>query len=157
MSEDATIDPQDDDSGDDSPTTRELRQQLRAANKRAAELAKEADEGRDARRQLAFSKASIPDTGPGRLFREHYAGDLDPEVIKTAAAEYGIVDNAPVAGVSDIEAQSAAAQGASGNVIQGSDEELLAEIEKAAATAPRGFTSQAVADVMRRYRGNVQF
>jgi hypothetical protein len=156
MTDDATID-QDDDQGDDSPTTNELRRQLRDANKRANQLERDAEAGHAARKRLAFSDAGIPDTGPSKFFREHYSGDLDPEAIKTAAAEFGFVDTAPVAGVSDIEAQSAAAQGASGNVAQGSDEEFLAEIEKAAANAPRGQASQRIDEVMRRYRGNVQF
>jgi hypothetical protein len=156
MSEDATIDQSDESSDDDSPTTRELRQQLRAANKRAADAAREAEAGMEARKRIAFSDAGIPDNGPGKFFREKYDGDLDPEVIKTAAAQYGFVDNTPTPGVADIEAQSAAAQGATGNVTQGSDEEFRLEIEKAAQNAPRGQTSQRIDEVFRRYRGASQ-
>jgi hypothetical protein len=144
--------------GDDlNPVNAKLRRELKESKREQRAMAEELEAGRDARKRLAFSDAGIPDTGPGKFFREHYAGDLDPEVIKTAAAEYGIVDNAPVAGVSDIEAQSAAAQGASGNIAQGSDEEFIQEIERAAREAPRGQTSQRVDEVFRKYRGQVQF
>ena len=75
--EDATLDPN-------------IREELRKSRKRAKEL-EEAQADLDAlKRDLAFTKAGIPEDGVGKLLRKAYDGDIDPEAIKAAASEYGI-------------------------------------------------------------------
>lgn len=78
----------DDEPNDGQPDNHNLRQ-LREKAKKHDDVARERDE---ARRELAFFKAGIPDTKVAELFRKAYDGDVDPEAIRTAAAEYGLVD-----------------------------------------------------------------
>jgi hypothetical protein len=69
----------------DNPNIRQLREKARKHDAVAAER----DE---ARRELAFYKAGIPDNKVAELFKKAYDGDVDPDAIRTAAAEYGLVD-----------------------------------------------------------------
>jgi hypothetical protein len=74
----------------DEPTPQESANmaELRAAAERGRAAQAEADA---ARRELAFLKAGITtDTGPGKLLLKSYDGDLTPEAVLAAAAEYGI-------------------------------------------------------------------
>jgi hypothetical protein len=76
---------------------------IRAELRKSRERAKEATEARaeldSLRRELAFTKAGIPESGVGALLRKAYDGDNDPEAIRRAADEYGIFnmpsDSAP--------------------------------------------------------------
>jgi hypothetical protein len=136
---------------EDTPTARLLRKKLSTANKRERELEALVEANQGAARRIAFLDAGIPDTPQATFFREHYTGDLDPEVIKTAAAEHGFIEDTPTPGVAEIEAQSEAAYGGQGNVVQGSDDEFNTEVDRAAREAPRGKTSQAIDDVFRKY------
>jgi hypothetical protein len=80
--EEATLDPN-------------IRAELR--NSRAAK--KEAEQARaeleNLKRELAFTQAGIPATGVGALLRKAYDGDTDPDAIRKAAAEYGILNESP--------------------------------------------------------------
>jgi len=80
--EEATLDPN-------------IRAELR--NSRAAK--KEAEQARaeleNLKRDLAFTKAGISETGVGALLRKAYDGDTDPDAIRKAAAEYGILNESP--------------------------------------------------------------
>ena len=76
---------------------------IRAELRKSRERAKEATEARaeldSLRRELAFTKAGIPESGVGALLRKAYDGENDPEAIRRVADEYGIFnmlsDNAP--------------------------------------------------------------
>lgn len=150
MTEDIDIDEGNEDDGG-NPLVGTLRKELRQSSKRARELEADAEAGREARKELAFIKAGLPETGPAKFFREHYSGDLDVTAIQTAAREAGFMDDSTDTGAAAIESQSQAAQGATGNVTMGSDEEFNSEMQKAALNAPRGETSKAIAEVFRRY------
>ena len=68
---------------------------IRAQLKRTQELEKTALEANAraeaAERKAAFAEVGIPTTGVGKLFRDSYKGDLDPEAVKQSAEEYGIL------------------------------------------------------------------
>ena len=78
-----------DDEPDDEQTGDHNLRQLRKKAKDHDTVAAERDE---ARRELAFFKAGIPDNKVAELFRKAYDGDVEPEAIRAAAAEYGLVD-----------------------------------------------------------------
>lgn len=68
-----------------------LRQQLEAALAENQALKQQVEQGSAAQRELAFVKAGIDtENGVGKLLAKTYDGELDPEVIKTYAQEYGI-------------------------------------------------------------------
>jgi len=71
---------------------------IRAELRKSRERAKEAESARaeldSLKRELAFTKAGIPETGTGALLRKAYDGDFDPEAIRKAAEEYGILNHA---------------------------------------------------------------
>lgn len=99
----------DDDLEDDQePHTVTLnRDQIRSLEKRANSADASEARAAAAERELAFAKAGI-DLNDQKLsyFRKGYDGDLDPEEIRSAAAEAGFI--APPAGSGD--AQELAAQ-----------------------------------------------
>jgi hypothetical protein len=69
------------------PSAGDFRKRMEAAQEEAqaakAELAV-------LQREQAFTKAGIPDTGPGALVRKAYDGEADPDAIKAFAEEYGV-------------------------------------------------------------------
>lgn len=67
-----------------------IRAELRKSKERAREAEAAKSEVESLRKELAFTKAGIPDTGVGALLRKAYEGDTDPEAIRKAAEEYGI-------------------------------------------------------------------
>lgn len=84
----------DDDQHDEIPAdepgwAKKLRKQFDAATK-------ERDEARAElaaiKRDKAFDDAGIPTDKAGALLRKAYDGEFDPEAIKAAAVEYGIID-----------------------------------------------------------------
>ena len=78
------------------PLDPKIREELRAA--RADRKAKTEAETELAalKRDMAFDKAGIPETGAGALLRKAYDGDLSADAIKRSAEEYGILStNAP--------------------------------------------------------------
>jgi hypothetical protein len=70
------------------PQRNPLRDQLKAKEKRLAELERELQEVSDAKRELAFVKAGIDLANPAsKYFVKAYDGELDPEAIRNAALE----------------------------------------------------------------------
>jgi len=70
------------------PQRNPLRDQLKAKEKRLAELERELQEVSDAKRELAFVKAGIDLANPAsKYFVKAYDGDLDPDAIRNAALE----------------------------------------------------------------------
>lgn len=66
------------------------------------DLRKQAKEGKAAtkelealRRDLVFTEAGIPSEGVGKLFREAYKGEVNPDAVKAGAQEYGVLDAPP--------------------------------------------------------------
>jgi hypothetical protein len=74
-----------------APLDPNIRKQLREAEKTRKEL--EALRGELARQQaeVQFTKAGIPDSGIGALFRKAYDGEANADAIRAAAQEYGIL------------------------------------------------------------------
>jgi len=77
----------DQDSGSLDPN---IRAELRKSKERAREAEDAKHEVMQLKRELAFTKAGIPETGVGALLRKAYDGDTDPEAIRKTAEEYGI-------------------------------------------------------------------
>ena len=67
-----------------------IRAELRKSKDRAREAEAAKSEVAQLKRELAFTKAGIPETGVGALLRKAYDGDTDPEAIRKTAEEYGI-------------------------------------------------------------------
>jgi hypothetical protein len=77
------------------------RKDIRALERQAKAGDEARREAEAAKRELAFLKAGIPETGPGKLFVKAYDGELSAEAIHEAAMEYGIIAEEP--SVSDDE------------------------------------------------------
>lgn len=74
---------------------RTLEKQVKALEASNTELASKLDESTKTiagfTRTSMFDKLGIPDKGAGKLFREHYAGDLNEDAVRAAAAEYELL------------------------------------------------------------------
>ena len=89
------------------PLDPNIRKQLREAEKLRKETESLRAELEAQRREVQFSKAGIPDSGVGALFRKAYDGDASPEAIRQAAEEYGILQSqAPQVDTSDLEIEA---------------------------------------------------
>ena len=75
------------------PLDPNIRKQLREAEKARKELDSLKAELETQKREVQFSKAGIPDSGIGSLFRKAYDGDTSQEAIRAAAMEYGILQS----------------------------------------------------------------
>jgi hypothetical protein len=64
-----------------------IRAEMRKRGLEAQTARSEAD---SLRRELAITKAGIPDTPVGKFFVENYSGDIDPTAIKTAFDALGV-------------------------------------------------------------------
>ena len=64
---------------------------MREAEKARKELDGLKAELETQKREVQFSKAGIPDSGIGSLFRKAYDGETSQEAIRAAAEEYGIL------------------------------------------------------------------
>ena len=73
------------------PLDPNIRKQLREAEKARKELDGLKAELETQKREVQFSKAGIPDSGFGSLFRKAYDGETSQEAIRAAAEEYGIL------------------------------------------------------------------
>ena len=73
------------------PLDPNIRKQLREAEKARKELDGLKAELETQRREIQFSKAGIPDSGVGSLFRKAYDGEASLEAIQKSATEYGIL------------------------------------------------------------------
>ena len=92
------------------PNIRERLRQSGDAIKRAEEAEARAVA---AERKSAFAEVGIPTSGAGKLFRDTYQGDPDPEAVKAAAEGYGILQVAD-AGVTDAEKEALQRMNAAG-------------------------------------------
>lgn len=89
------------------PLDPNIRKQLREAEKIRKEAETLRAELEAQRREIQFTKAGIPDSGIGALFRKAYDGDASPEAIRQAAEEYGVLQSqAPVAEPVDTEVEA---------------------------------------------------
>ena len=75
------------------PLDPNIRKQLREAEKARKELDGLKAELETQKREVQFSKAGIPDSGIGSLFRKAYDGETSQEAIRAAAEEYGILQS----------------------------------------------------------------
>lgn len=83
----------DEDDDADTPAAPERESKdLRLLRKKAKERDDAVSERDNARRELEFFKAGIPDTPQAKYFRKGYDGDLTAEAIRAAAAEVGLVE-----------------------------------------------------------------
>lgn len=87
-----------------APLDPNIRKQLREAEKLRKEAAALKAELEQNKREVQFTKAGIPETGLGKLFRDAYNGEADADAIRKSAEEYGILQ-APASfdGASDAE------------------------------------------------------
>jgi hypothetical protein len=137
---------------DGSNLVRDLRRQLRDAKNEAKGYAEMATANAEAAKRIAFLDAEIPDTAQTRFFREKYDGEMTSEAIRSSAQQYGfVVDEDHSQELGDLVRQSEASSGAEGPTVLGSQEEMNAEMDKAARDAPRGQESKAIAEVVARY------
>jgi len=71
-----------------------LDENIRAELRKSRQVAKEAAEANaklaELQKELAFTKAGIPEDGVGSLLRKAYDGEITPEAIRAAASQYGI-------------------------------------------------------------------
>lgn len=116
---------------------KDLEQKLKDANKLIGEKDEQIGEFQSAALTSTMSAVGIPEDGPGKLFRETYSGEPTEEAIKTAALEYGLIE--------DKEAEEAdAAAEAAGSIDDaqgsgGSDElNIMEQIEQADTPAEVG-------------------
>lgn len=77
--------------GERPPLDPNIRKQLREAEKAKKELESLRSELDAQKREVQFSKAGIPDSGLGQLFRKAYDGDTSLDAIRQSAEEYGIL------------------------------------------------------------------
>ena len=92
------------------PLDPNIRKQLREAEKIRKEAESLRAELEAQRREVQFTKAGIPDSGIGALFRKAYDGEATADAIRNAATEYGILQvtqtPAPAAPSTDVELRS---------------------------------------------------
>lgn len=96
-----TPDPEGDSPEDGSVGNKNIQQQrehIKRLEKQLKDAQAAIDDAADLRVQLdtfkrasAFDRLNIPATGPGKLFREHYQGELTDEAITAAATEYELI------------------------------------------------------------------
>jgi hypothetical protein len=80
---------------------RDRMKQLEAENQKYRQIAEEAAA---AKRELAFMKVGIDLESPvGKLFAKAYDGDVSPEAVSAAAAEYGILKPPPAVNANETE------------------------------------------------------
>jgi len=75
---------------DDNVLDPNIREQLRNSKKIAKEAAEAQAKLNELQKELAFTKAGIPEDGVGALLRKAYDGEVTPEAIRAAASQYGI-------------------------------------------------------------------
>lgn len=75
-----------DEQPDEQNDRRQTPKQLREAFDRVS------DENATLKRDLAFTKAGLPDTPQVKLLRDHYKGEFTAEAIRKQAVEYGLID-----------------------------------------------------------------
>lgn len=120
------------------PLDPNIRRQLREAEKARKELEAARAELETQKREIQFTKAGIPESGLGSLFRKAYDGESSVEAIRKAAEEYGILNTpqapeAPTASESELESLRRAQGATIGTSGTGPDlgQEFLARLAEA--------------------------
>ena len=116
-----------------------IRKQLREAERTRKEASEAMAELSSLKREMAFTKAGIPEHGTGNLLRKAYDGELTPEAIRKAAEEYGILGqqtSQPANDVAEHELESmrriaGAATSAGGGIPSDAGQQFLAAIADA--------------------------
>lgn len=86
-----------------------VRDQLKRTEKERDQLRTEAEEGRTARRELAFVRAGLDPGDPRHaMFMKAYDGELDTEQIRSQAVEVGFLDAPGPSADAQAHAQAAA-------------------------------------------------
>ena len=85
-----------------APLDPNIRKQLREAEKIRKEAELLRAELTKQKAEVEFTKAGIPDTGIGALFRKAYDGEANAEAIRQAAQEYGLVPETAQAPAVDV-------------------------------------------------------
>lgn len=105
--------------------------------------------------RAVFAEVGVPDSGPGKFFRDHYSGPLDRDSVEKAAKEAGAVGSAPPPDNTDEEARLQAeldrirgVAGASGDTGGDGDMALLKEVEAEMRRIVREGTEQEFDDYM---------
>ncbi len=131
--DDDDLDNEDDDLDDQSPAIRQLRKDLRRTKRDARDARKLADEGDQARRELAFLRAGVDPADPkAKYFAKGYDGALDPTLIRQEAEAAGILEPPkPSAEVAAHDAANAVSAGATGGEEGDRQAEYLAAMSKA--------------------------
>ena len=128
-----------------------IRLELRKAKTAKRELADAQAELQAMKREVAFTKAGVPETGTGALLRKAYDGEIDPEAIRKSAEEYGIFQatSAPSEpDYSDELARLAQAQGAtSGSGVGGG----MSTADKFQSALAQASTEEEVKAVVREF------
>ena len=83
-----------------------IRKQLREGEKAIKEAAEVQKQLFQLQKEMAFTKAGIPETGAGALLRRAYDGELTAEAIRKQAEEYQIFAHPAQASTSDEEFDS---------------------------------------------------
>lgn len=142
--------------GDGSSPNAALRKKLKAETRARKEAEARAEANASAARRVAFLDADIPDTPQARYFRETYNGSLDKDAIREAALTNGfLTEDDTSAEIKAIESDTAAFVGGAQPTDLSHMDEFQAEVAKAVAKAPRGQENQVIAEVMRRFQGQV--
>jgi hypothetical protein len=71
------------------------RKDIRALERKAKAADQANADAHAAQRELAFLKAGIPDSGPGKLFAKAYDGELTAEAIRQSAIDFEIISEEP--------------------------------------------------------------
>jgi hypothetical protein len=78
------------------PLDHNIRQALKDSKANAKAATEARAEVESMKREIAFTKAGIPEDGMGQYFRKGYDGDHSPEAIRAEAEKAGILAPAPV-------------------------------------------------------------
>lgn len=74
-----------------------IRKQLKEAKRARRELDEARAELEAQKREIQFTRAGIPESGLGSLFRKAYDGPADADSIRRSAEEYGVINGTPAA------------------------------------------------------------
>jgi hypothetical protein len=120
---------------DDEQTTEgrnPLRKHIKQLEQEVAELRKERAEAAIAKRELAFAKSGIPmDTPIAKYFVKGYDGDLEPDAIRQAALEAGLMQAPPDTSADEAAAWKRTQQVAAGSNISEPPVDFITRINQA--------------------------
>ena len=120
------------------------RKDIRALERQAKAAQTAQAEATAARRELAFLKAGIPDTGPGKLFVKAYDGELSADAIRAQAVEFGILEQTPSVPEDELAAHTRMTNTAAGAAPANAKVDIDAELRAAK-------NQTEVMEIIRRY------